>query len=180
MIDRIKIDFEKRNAFIGIFLVVLGIAAPLIVNVNNFGILRLIEASVLDSDSGKILLAAFKLVILNSMRALPHYLGAFIIAESVMISLDESIIYWLRGIAALIIIPFVYKIIFWIYNISYDFGVPAFIAVFSIVLVEYLNFSNISLLKKSFIVIPLLFGVQWMDVIPALSAYGFGRGDIST
>lgn len=180
MVRRLKIDLEKRNAYIGILLVFLGIAAPLIINVNNFEILQHIEDSILDSDSGKLLLAAFKLVILNSLRALPHYLGAFIIAESVIVSLDESIIYWLRGAAALIIIPFVYKIIFLIYNISYDFGAPAFIAVFSIILVEYLNFSNISLLKKSLIVILLLFSVQWLDIIPALSAYGFGRGDIST
>ena len=81
---------------------------------------------------------------------------------------------------ALIIIPSVYKIIYWIYNISYDFGVPAFIAVFSIILIEYLNFSNISLLKKSLIVVLLLLGVQWMDIIPSLSAYGFGRGEISS
>lgn len=180
MVRRLKIDLEKRNAYIGILLVFLGIAAPLIINVNNFEILQHIEDSILDSDSGKLLLAAFKLVILNSLRALPHYLGAFIIAESVIVSLDESIIYWLRGAAALIIIPFVYKIIFLIYHISYDFGAPAFIAVFSIILVEYLNFSNISLLKKSLIVILLLFSVQWLDIIPVLSAFGFGRGDIST
>lgn len=180
MIRRLKIDLDKRNAYMGILLVFLGITAPLIINVNNFEILQHIEDSILDSDSGKLLLAAFKLVILNSLRALPHYLGAFIIAESVIVSLDESIIYWLRGAATLIIIPFVYKIIFLIYHISYDFGAPAFIAVFSIILIEYLNFSNISLLKKSLIVILLLFSVQWLDIIPALSAYGFGRGDIST
>ncbi|MDD2481591.1 MAG: response regulator [Lutispora sp.] len=180
MVDRIKIQIKRYNAVIGIFLVFLGIAAPLIINIENFKILPLLESSILDTDSGKLILAAFKLVILNSLRALPHYLGAFIIAESIIITLDGSITYWLRGFVALIIIPSVYKIIFWIYNISYDFGAPAFIAVFSIILIEYLNFSNISLLKKSLIVILLLLGVQWMDIIPVLSPYGFGRGEISS
>jgi len=177
---RIKINIQNNNLLIGILLVLLGIIAPLIINVDNFGIIPLLESSILNSDSGDLLLAAFKLVILNSLRALPHYLGAFIIAESIIITLDGSITYWLRGFVALIIIPSVYKIIFWIYNISYDFGVPAFIAVFSIILIEYLNFSNISLLKKSLIVVLFLLGVQWMDIIPALSAYGFGRGEISS
>lgn len=180
MIDRIKIQIEKHNAAIGILLVLLGIAAPLIINVKNFKIIPLLESSILDTDSGKLILAAFKLVMLNSLRALPHYLGAFIIAESIMITLNEGITYWLRGFVALIIIPSVYKIIFWIYNIDYDFGIPAFTVVLSIILIEYLNFANISLLKKSLIVILLLFGVQWMDVIPALSPYGFGRGEISS
>lgn len=180
MLDRIRINIQNNNLLVGFLLVLLGIAAPLIINVNNFGILPLLESSILNSDSGDLLLAAFKLVILNSLRALPHYLGAFIIAESIIITLNGSITYWLRGFVALIIIPSVYKIIYWIYNISYDFGVPAFIAVFSIILIEYLNFSNISLLKKSLIVVLLLLGVQWMDIIPSLSAYGFGRGEISS
>jgi len=180
MLDRIRINIENNNLLVGFLLVLLGIAAPLIINVDNFGILPLLESSILNSDSGDLLLAAFKLVILNSLRALPHYLGAFIIAESIIITLNGSITYWLRGFVALIIIPSVYKIIFWIYNISYDFGVPAFIAVFSIILIEYLNFSNISLLKKSLIVVLLLLGVQWMDIIPFLSTYGFGRGEISS
>ena len=109
MIDRIKIQIEKHNAVIGILLVLLGIAAPLIINIENFKILPLLDSSILDTDSGKLILAGFKLVILNSLRALPHYLGAFIIAESVIITLDGSITYWLRGFVALIIIPSVIR-----------------------------------------------------------------------
>lgn len=179
MLRRINIDFEKRKTLIGVILVFLGLTAPLIINVSNFGIIPLLENSILNSDTGDLMLAAFKLVILNSLRALPHYLGAFIIAESVIITLNGSITYWLRGFVALIIIPVVYKLVYYIYNIGYDFGVPAVVAVFSIIMVEYLNFSNISLLKKSLIVILILLGVQWMDIVPALTVYGFGRGEIS-
>lgn len=67
MVDRIKIQIKRYNAVIGIFLVFLGIAAPLIINIENFKILPLLESSILDTDSGKLILAAFKLVILNRL-----------------------------------------------------------------------------------------------------------------
>lgn len=126
-----------------------------------------------------VLLAAFKLVILNSIRALPHYLGAFIIAESITVSVGGKPFNWLRGLVAILIIPLVYKLIYFIYGFNYDFGMPAFIALLSIILIENLNYSNISIAKKSVIFVLLLLGVQWMDVIPELSHFGFGRGEVS-
>lgn len=175
----VSVAVRKRKVILGVFLVFLGILAPLVVNVSNFGINDLLHRSITEMDSGKLVLAAFKLVILNSIRALPHYLGAFIIAESITVAFLGRTLNWLRGLVAIMIVPIVYRLVYYFYGFSYDFGVPAFIALLSIIFIENLNYSNISIGKKSFIFILLLLGVQWMDVIPELSSFGFGRGEIS-
>lgn len=42
-----------------------------------------------------------------------------------------------------------------------------------------MNFTTINTLKKSTVIILILMGVQWMDIIPELSAFKFGRGETS-
>ncbi|KUO70783.1 MAG: hypothetical protein APF77_07660 [Clostridia bacterium BRH_c25] len=175
----LSVTVQKRQVYLGAFLVFLGVLAPLVFNVGNFKINELLHSSIVEMDTGKLILAAFKLVILNSIRALPHYLGAFIIAESVTVALWGRDLNWLRGLFAILIIPVVYRLIYYVHGFNYDLGVPAFIALMSILLIENLNYSNISIVKKSFIFVLMLFGVQWMDVIPGLSRFGFGRGEVS-
>jgi hypothetical protein len=79
----LSISVQKRKVLMGAMSVSMGILAPMVFNINNFEIHKLLRESITDLDTGKLILAAFKLVILNSIRALPHYLGAFIIAESI-------------------------------------------------------------------------------------------------
>ncbi len=180
MKNKFSIEFRYHNVLLGAALVLLGISAPLLITSYGLGINRLISESIVDSDTGKLVLAAFKTVILNSVRALPHYLGAFVLSESIVVRFGDRIFHWMSGLVALAVIPLVYRLIFVIYGINYDLGVPAFIVLLSILFLEKLNFSHISIIKKSSIIILLLLGVQWMDVIPQLTRFGFGRGEISS
>ncbi|HWR60157.1 MAG TPA: HAMP domain-containing sensor histidine kinase [Clostridia bacterium] len=175
-----SVKVRKRQLLLGAFLVLSGIFAPMAFNIGNFGISELLHESIVKADTGKLILAAFKLVILNSIRALPHYLGAFIIAEAITVVYRGRNLNWMKGFLAILIIPVVYRLIYYIHGFNYDFGIPAFIALTSIILIENLNYSNISIAKKSFIFILMLLGVQWLDVIPGLSAFGFGRGEVSS
>ena len=45
MLDRIRINIQNNNLLVGFLLVLLGIAAPLIINVDNFGILLSLKAA---------------------------------------------------------------------------------------------------------------------------------------
>lgn len=42
-----------------------------------------------------------------------------------------------------------------------------------------MNLFSVSMLNKLLLVASLLMSIQWLDVIPHLSDYGFGRGEIS-
>ncbi|KAJ52094.1 hypothetical protein BD780_000068 [Clostridium tetanomorphum] len=175
----IEIKFNRVGITWGIVLILIGIIAPDIINVQNFGIYGLLSNSIRNNDKSALIIAAFRLVILNSIRGLPHYLGTFLIAESIDISMKKKKVPHVKGAVAVIIIPLVYALINQIHDIRYDLGIPAFIIIFSIVLLEKLNFSTVNIFKKSAIIILLLMGVQWMDIIPELSRFKFGRGETS-
>lgn len=180
MIGRISIQVEKKKLLFSILFIFTGILAPSLINAKQLNIYELIYKSIENYDNGRLIIAAFKLVILNCIRALPNYIGVFILVESIKVSYDGKVKDYFGGLVAILIIPFIYKIIYLIYNINYDLGVPAVIVICSIIYLEKLNISTISSLRKSFIVVLLLLGVQWMDIIPQLSEFGFGRGEISS
>lgn len=175
----ISVKFEKRSLILGVLLIMLGIIVPIFLNVHNFGIYEILFKSLGQGDKSLLLIGAVRLVLLNSIRGLPHYLGAFIIAESTDLSIKGKNVPHIKGFIALIIIPLVYSAINTIYKIKYDLGVPAFIVIFAIMYLEKMDFTEISLVKKTFIIVLLLLGVQWLDVIPELSLLGFGRGETS-
>ncbi len=177
--SQLSIKIEKKNIILGMMLISLGIVLPVFFNVYNFGIYDMLSESLSQNDKGLLLGAAIRLVVLNSLRGLPHYLGTFIIAESTDLSYKGKRVPHFKGLFALLIIPLVYTIINTAHNIKYDLGVPAFIVIFAIMYLEKMDFTEISLQKKTFIIILLLLGVQWLDVIPKLSIFGFGRGETS-
>lgn len=179
VINKYEINVDKNNFLIGCLLILLGVSAPLMLNVNNFGIYEMLYKSLDLNNQGFLILAAIRLVILNGIRGLPHYLGTFIIAESIDIKVKGNNLPHIKGLIALIIIPIVYAAINSIHGIKYDLGAVAFIVIFAIIYLEKMDFSRISLLKKAIIITILLLGVQWLDVIPQLSILKIGRGETS-
>ncbi|MDD2446328.1 MAG: HAMP domain-containing sensor histidine kinase [Tissierellia bacterium] len=178
-INKVSIIFDKNKLIIGIVLIFLGLIAPKFVNVHNFNAYDLLFKSIEKNDTGLLLLSASSLVILNCIRGLPHYLGTFIVAESIKLEYKDKKIPYVKGFIAIIIIPLVYSSINIIHNIKYDLSIPAFIVIFAIMFLEYMDISEVSILKKAIIIVLLLFGVQWLDIIPGLSMLRFGRGETS-
>ncbi len=176
---RISINIDRKSLIMGGILILLGISAPIFINVKNFKIYDFLYESLDKNHQGLLMLAAIRLVLLNGIRGLPHYLGTFIIAESTDVKIKGKSVPHIKGFIALIIIPFVYSAIHTVHNIKYDLGVPAFIVIFAIMYLEKMDYSKISFLKKAIIIILLLLGAQWLDVIPQLSPLRFGRGETS-
>lgn len=176
---RLSINTNKRNLIIGFALIVLGISAPIFINVHNLKIYHVLIESLNKDHQGLLLIAAYRLVVLNSLRGLPHYLGTFIIAESTEFKVNDVSLPHMKGLLALVIIPSVYSAVNVIHGIKYDLGVPAFIVIFSIMFLQQADYSQVSLVKKSMIIVLFLLGAQWLDVIPQLSPLGFGRGETS-
>lgn len=180
MIGLTRIKFQYRSAFLGLFLIGLGLTAPIPFNVATFRIYEFLNQSVANYDAGELIIAAYRLVILNTLRALPHYLGVLILAESVIVSEKDRIGQLFKGMLPLVIIPAVYRLISLIYGINYHFGIPALSILIFILYIEKVNYRRIKLTVKTIIISLLLLGVQCLDVIPGLSRYGFGRGESSS
>ena len=141
---RLSINIERKNLIIGSILILLGISAPIFINVYNFKFYDFLYESLEKNHQGLLMIGAIRLVLLNGIRGLPHYLGTFIIAESTDIKINEESVPHIKGLIALIIIPLVYSAIHTIHDIKYDLGVPAFIVIFAIMYLEKMDYSKIS------------------------------------
>lgn len=175
----VEIECNRKLFIQGCILTVLGIILPSLIKEQKLGIYHSLHEGMMNDSASLLLIAAIKLVLMNGVRAIPHYLGAFLINESVQIYLYEKRRFTFNVVFTFTLIILVYDIIDKYYGIRYDFGIPALIVVAFVLLLSYMNLFSVSMFNKALIVGSLLLSVQWLDIIPALSAYGFGRGEIS-
>lgn len=163
----------------GCVLTVFGILLPSVIMERRLGIYDTLYRGTMQDSASLVMIAAVKLVMMNVIRAIPHYLGAFLINESVQIYLYGRRKFTFNAVFTFTLILLVYDIINMFYGIRYDFGIPALMIVAFVLILSYMNLFSVSMINKALIVGTLLLSVQWLDIIPSLSEYGFGRGEIS-
>lgn len=166
---------NKNLVIWGSVLVIAGLLAPLLMRASDLGILTLLDKSIATNSVDDLLFASFKLVVLNTIRAIPHYTGVLLIAEGV----GWPRIFRFRMLIPLLLIPAIYEIIPVFYGITYHLGVPAITLIIAIIIVNKMRDMARHIVHKTIILILLLFGVEWLDIVPKLSPFGFGRGEIS-
>lgn len=152
---------------------------PFFINVKNAEIYPNLYKALESGEIQYVILAAIKLVILNGIRGFPHYLGAFIIGESVALYYKGKEIKFLKTLVVCSVIPMVYFIIEKTYHIKYDFGIPAVLVITLIVIMERINFNMVNVGKKTLLVFMIVMTFQWLDVVPLLTGHAFGRGETS-
>ncbi|MCA1020749.1 sensor histidine kinase [Halobacillus litoralis] len=166
----------SKSIWIKIASIVIGITMPLWLSIEQTGIDALMETLETDPDGSTLMLAAFGLVMLNTIRALPHYIGALLLGDELGRRLERP---WLKIAVPFAIIPLVYAIINGYNSINYHFGGPAIILLLSIAVLHLLGKGQLRPIYKAFILAQLLFGFQWLDTITYLTAFGFGGGELS-
>lgn len=169
---------ETSIFWIGLGLIFLGISMPLFINVKIMGIYSDLNKSVIQNEKLYLITAALKLVFLNSIRAFPHYLGVFFIAESVDTTLGNRVRI-VKPLVAFTLIPLVYYLIELIYSIKYDFGIPAVLIIVMVIVLDKIGFDVINLYKKALLIFMIIAAIQCLDMIPSLSGWAFGRGEAS-
>ena len=103
---------RKKKLAAGVMLVLLGIALPAFLNIDTFRINDTLSYAVSNHDRLYLIVGGITLVLLNSLRAFPHYIGAFFISESIKIKPEYSLSKYIKVLIILLIIPFVYFFIF--------------------------------------------------------------------
>ncbi len=179
MEKKVGIQYNSKLFIQGCVLALLGVAGPAIIMEEQLGIYESLRAGMMNDRASYLIIAALKLVMMNVIRAVPHYLGAFLINESVHVYLYGKKRFAFNVVFTLSLIVLIYDVIYRIYGIRYDLGIPALILIGFVLLLSYMNLFSVSMLNKLLIVASLLMSIQWLDVIPHLSDYGFGRGEIS-
>ncbi|MBI9106433.1 MAG: HAMP domain-containing histidine kinase [Spirochaetales bacterium] len=151
---------------------------PLVINVNTLQIYSGLNESIQNNDQGLLIIVSFKLVLMNAIRILPVYMLSFAFLE-MMKDFYNRKVPRLIIIAGLLLIPLLYFLIGFFLNIHYDFGLTSIVIILSILFLVTIDLSRISFINKSVSVVLFLIGLQWIDIIPILSDYGFGRGEVS-
>ena len=177
---RVSLEIRSwRLLIFGLSLILLSLAMPIFLRVDNFHVYDQLGLALHNDESVYVVSAAVRLLALNILRAYPHYLGAFCVADAVR-QRKVGRVYRLVYLSLIaVIVAAVYWLIEAIYGIHYDLGVPAVLMMLCLFLLALIDFAMVSPAKKAIMIFFLLCTVQCLDVMPALNGYGFGRGEAS-
>ncbi len=171
--------WNKNEAMIGlgVICIVGGLMAPWIVQTELFGVIELAEKSITTGSVENVLLAAVRLVVMNTIRSMPIYIGVLLLAEGLgfFSKIQKN---WLL-LAVLVIVPGIYQGVYLFHGVAYDFGVPAITMTLVILIVSRMKNLARNVVHKLMVVALLLFGVEWLDIVPMLTPYRFGGGVLS-
>ena len=179
MQEKPKFKIEPSKAAVGGILVGLGILLPKFLSYGTSHVGIFIQKAALEGQSSYLLIAALLLVALNSLRSFPIYLGAFLIVKA--IRYQNRTWQWVKTLILSAVIIFgVYFALEKIYDIRYNYMVPAILMLSVILAVDRLDFSMVNIVKELLLLAMLLLAVQFLDMIPSLPRDLFGRGEISS
>ena len=167
---------SNKKIWLGLCILGFSLVLPRFIWFHQFNLLENLYSSISMQDSGLLFIASAKLVLLNTARHLPIYAGAFIMAEGFY---EKYKINHLVFIVSLLTIPIFYHLISIIYDISFVFAGPSYLTILIIFLIHKRTQEIKPIFIKILIISLFLFALDWLDIVPVLSRYGFGRGEIS-
>ena len=167
-----KID--RKEMMIGLALIALSFLMPVLFTVQNFQVREYMHLALEKQEKTDLMVAALRLVMLNALRAAPHYIGAYYIAESVELYRRGKKSWIPNACMILLILPLVYEGIGLVHGIRYDFGLPALLLGSSVVLFRRLDYQYISLTKKNLMLLIFTIAFQFLDIMPLMSGLPVG------
>lgn len=146
--------------------------------ISGDSVIHSLERFALYDDGRYLLMSAAGLVALNTIRAVPLYLGWFLIGEGISHLRKGQAASWLVPLAA---IPSSYALVsHYTGYLTLHFGLPALFGLFSIFIMHFMTREIRGWMSRSLVLSMLVFSFQWLDVAPALSHWRFGGGELST
>ncbi len=144
----------------------------------SYGIFRFLDLAIRHGDSGYLLAAVALLVAVNALRALFLYEGWFLLASSLAEAFKKPP---LERVVPLAAVPLCYQAVAWLDLPAVPhFGMPAVLGLAGVVMIQYLSRGVSRWGRQALVLGLLLLSLQWLDVIPLFTAYGFGWGELST
>lgn len=173
------VSVDREELLTGILLISLSFIMPLFFNVHNFSILESMYRGLAQNDKTDLVAAAVQLVALNSIRGIPHYVGAYLVGESLSLRWRSKRAWSVNSLLILVILLLSYRGIELVHHIRYDFGIPAVLVCFFVLFFRNVHYRYISLFKKATMIILVLIALQFLDVMPILQPFPVGRGETS-
>ena len=128
-------------------------------------------------DGGYVLVASFWLVVINALRGVLLYNGWFLVSEGASVALKCPQLRLFLPVAG---IPVCYLCANYFHLLLMPhFGVPAILTLSTVVILQILCHDVSRYFYKLLIQSLFILSTQWLDLIPILTPYGFGRGELS-
>lgn len=177
-------DFEiqktdQKEMHIGAALIGLSFLMPILFTVQSFRVQEYMYLALEYQEKTDLMIAALRLVMLNALRAAPHYIGAYFIAESVQIYWRGRKCWVPNACMILVILPLVYEAIYIVSGVRYDFGLPAVLLSLCVALFRRMDYQYISRTKKTLMLLIFTVAFQFLDIMPLMSSLPVGRGETS-
>jgi len=173
------VSVDQRELYLGIALIGLSFLMPLFFNVHNFQVRQSLVYALQRMDKTVLIGAAARLVALNSLRGVPHYVGAYFVGESLSFCWNERRAWPLSAAIIPVILLMTYRGIYALHSIRYDFGIPAVLVCFFVLLFRKIHYRYISLWKKAGMIGLVLIACQFLDIMPMMDSFPVGRGETS-
>lgn len=173
------ISVDRKELLIGALFISISFLMPLFFNVHTFSVLPSLFRALIQNDKTDLVAAAVQLVALNSIRGIPHYVGAYFVGESLSLRWHGKRAWPINSLLILVMLVLSYRGIYILHNIRYDFGIPAMLVCFFVLFFRTVHYRYISLFKKAAMIMLVLTALQFLDVMPMLQSFPVGRGDTS-
>ena len=170
------IELHMGMLTLGMLLCVLGILMPAFLTEGDMGIYTTLRRALAEDNPTQLLYAAVLLLILNSLRSAPHYLGLLLLMESWKTERHRWGFFILKYLVAFFLLLAVYQLVYEIYGIRYVVEFPALVV---LLCMSALNRFPVRGYSKALLFLLFMLSIQSMDVMPGLTDWGFGRGEIS-
>lgn len=172
----LKIELDSRYLTAAFCLMLVTALMPIFFTEQRFHIYEYIFRALESGNIGILMEGAFRLLILNIVRSAPDYLGMLMVMEGIHITWNQKNIPFIKIPICFLLHIILYYIINRVYEIRLDVG--AFVLLI-FVCIELLSRFFFRLYNKMFLILLFLIACQGLDLMPGMTAMGFGNGEIS-
>ena len=161
---------------LGLSLCVLGMVLPAFLTETRFGIYDMLRNALSGLSESGVLSAAMSLLLLNSLRSTPHYLGLLFIMESIRAGRLRWGLFILKYTLAFFLLLGDYQLIYQLYGIRFVVELPLYVYLFVHERAQPLPHPW---LQQGAAVRAVHALHPEPDIMPALTDWGFGHGEIA-
>ena len=168
--------FKSWKIWLGIGLLFLGILIPYRIKPKLMGLDQLLQTMNHKTDGNALMVDAFFIVSINTIISIPQFLSVVMLGDGMADAFNRP---ELKSIIPLIVVPLAYVIVNQVTPLNYSFGATDIFLWLTIVVMQKLSKQKFNLGMKLLVFSQLIFGVTWLNQVPSLTLYGFGRGSLS-
>lgn len=170
-----NVNFKINNLKNTLIIFLIGILFPLILTHSNLNIYGSIHSALNNWDKEFLIIAIFKLVFLNTLRAFPTYVLMLILFESIEITFNGKKRPFEKNVIVLLVLPIMYVLTNLFYHLELSIGKTSILCVIWFFFYTKFDLKTIHTFEKYLILLFFITGVQWIDVSSYFSFLSVGE-----